>query len=460
MKNNGLSENGNIENEIQSLNRKSEKISATVSERFGSGIENPYVKTISYILSCQHEDGSWGSDDYPIWKPISTTQAIEALKLSGIDPDVEWEITSGGSTRIGSLSKAYEWLISTQQKNGGWGEDFWDSWQVYKTLAKGGHSLRSETMKKAAEFFRTTINSDWKYEKGKQWFGPAFLAAGIEMFPILRDERINKSLIDSLWKSQDPADGKFLGPKLSSGGFRVECEWHTAWVLLSISAAGIPLTSPNLAQAIDWLRYAQKEDGSWGSGLDWVRHIYTIAGVLAFNAIDGPNSVSAEKGVKWYLERQEPNGRIVDVGVTFTAAQAFATTRTQFLQGKIPFHITLELLDLLRKKRDLFEIVKNKLLSYSEIINTYNSRQNKLDVEIIHYQLSIDDLSRKLVEAETKIKEDEHIINLLQTKIKSYWFRLDEKQISIIGFIVGIVGLILACITFIPLDWFLKLFTQ
>lgn len=69
-------------------------------------------------------------------------------------------------------------------------------------------------------------------------------------------------------------------------------------------------------EEIDYLKSLQKEDGSWGISLDHEGSIPdTSYAIWAISRVEGNNDLSAQKGLKWLIKRQQENGSWGDLSI-------------------------------------------------------------------------------------------------------------------------------------------------
>jgi hypothetical protein len=435
-----------VEEEDSELGRRAEYTSKLLSSKVGSGSENRFIRTLSFLLSSQSDEGYWGSPNWPMWQPIMTVQVIELLSRSGMPLNSEWLITTATSRerRVGSTKKAFDWLISVQNEDGSWGEDFFDTCQVVKAMLSAGYRLDFPELRKALDYLRQAISEDWQSEAKKPWFGPGFYAAGVEVFSRLRNQAFVDSLISQILESQDPETGKFYGPKDGAGNYLIACEWHTSQVLMALYSIE-PILSRKIAQALDWLISVQNEDGSWGGG--WQIHIYTANAVVALATLRGREFDPVRKGFKWFLNRQEPSGRILDLGVTCMAAWMFSRILGDELSTSLPVSLVLDTMDLTRRQQAMIDRLYDEKGMWMQ--SEARMSAEKQDLEKVVKRLAAENARlREVVGTLRKqTREYEEQIESVQNKLSSYWIRLTDRQIAVIGFAVGIIGLALAVIT-------------
>jgi hypothetical protein len=87
-----------------SLESRAESALSKLSGLFQSDSRDAHVRSIVDLLSTQHAEGSWGSDDYPILKAVFTAQGMQTLHSLGME-------TREGTTQPNSAYlRAKNWL--------------------------------------------------------------------------------------------------------------------------------------------------------------------------------------------------------------------------------------------------------------------------------------------------------------------------------------------------------------
>ncbi len=135
------------------------------------------LRIMTDALSCQHADGSWGSDDTPRQKPCFTAQTITMLARLGIHYD---RAADGGRDVLGLghvVQRAADWLETVQRADGGWGEDAWDTCQVLLALHLCGYRVGDRCVDRALELLRFHVSQGWP-DRGSYWFGAGFSRRG------------------------------------------------------------------------------------------------------------------------------------------------------------------------------------------------------------------------------------------------------------------------------------------
>lgn len=435
--------------EVMQLNDKGARVQRLLNSLEATGPASNCVRILLFLMSKQFPDGSWGSHDYPNWKVISTVQAIQSLARVGLARDTEWELTEVLGPRaahFGYLARAYEWLLSVQSASGSWGDDSWDTCQTIRLLIHSGRSIQDPALQKGIAYLRRTIESDWEPDRKKPWFGPAFFASAAEVFHLVQDQAMTDNLIERTWALQDSDSGRFgtdhhLMDEASSSA------WHTAWVMSSIRSIGIPNSSMRLQRAYEWLKHAQSDDGSWGRGFDWDKHIFVLAGVTAANAMEGSDCETVRRGLNWYLDRQQTDGNVLDVHITCTAADAFTLVYGEKLHCSLPFIAVLDALDVIRRQRTLIQNLIAHTSSLSDVHGATVAEKNALLSNIQQLELDRGSLQKAVGTLEERTRTQKEQLEALHRQLSSYWIRITEKQIGITGLLLGLVGALLTVAT-------------
>ena len=135
------------------------------------------IVIVSRFMALQHHDGAWGSDDYPILKPVFTAQGLMTIGLLGIGE-------AGGISPavIDPARMAEEWLRGSQRDDGSWGEDAFDTCEVLKALRTvRGISGDDELSRKGLQYLRPLVDADWN-GLDSFWSGTGFIGSALEAF--------------------------------------------------------------------------------------------------------------------------------------------------------------------------------------------------------------------------------------------------------------------------------------
>ncbi|MFI0371202.1 squalene--hopene cyclase [Actinomadura sp. 1N219] len=127
----------------------------------------------------------------------------------------------------------------------------------------------------------------------------------------MADSLLVKRAVGWLLKAQEP-DGSWFG---RWGANHV---YGTGSVVPALIAAGVRPEKPVIRDAVAWLERHQRDDGGWGEDLrsyrdrSWVGHGASTASQTAWALLAllaaGERGESVERGVRWLVERQRPDG--------------------------------------------------------------------------------------------------------------------------------------------------------
>jgi squalene-hopene/tetraprenyl-beta-curcumene cyclase len=126
-----------------------------------------------------------------------------------------------------------------------------------------------------------------------------------------KDRRVEKA-IRFIYSEQEP-DGSWFGR------WGVNYLYGTFLVLRGLEAIGVWNHEPQIQQAAEWIRMVQNADGGWGEscasyddpntrGVGPSTPSQTAWAILGLLAAGDNRSDSVAKGVRWLLERQQPDG--------------------------------------------------------------------------------------------------------------------------------------------------------
>ncbi|KAB2361027.1 squalene--hopene cyclase [Actinomadura montaniterrae] len=127
----------------------------------------------------------------------------------------------------------------------------------------------------------------------------------------MADSTLVKRAVVWLLKAQED-DGSWFG---RWGANHV---YGTGSVVPALVAAGVRPEKPAIRRAVRWLERHQREDGGWGEDLrsyrdpEWVGHGVSTASQTAWALLAllaaGERGAAVERGVRWLVEHQRPDG--------------------------------------------------------------------------------------------------------------------------------------------------------
>lgn len=117
--------------------------------------------------------------------------------------------------------------------------------------------------------------------------------------------------VDWLLRAQE-ADGSWFGR------WGANHLYGTGAAVPALVEAGVPVTDPAVRRAVAWLESTQQDDGGWGEDLRsyrdpaWIGRGTTTASQTAWALMAllaaGERSEAVERGVRWLVEHQRPDG--------------------------------------------------------------------------------------------------------------------------------------------------------
>ena len=209
-----------------------------LSVSFDLRTEDATVRSIVDFLSMQHEDGCWGSDDYPILKPVFTAQGMQALQSLGM---VAIENGSDGNDRY---LQARRWLEKAQRTDGAWGEDAFDTCECVKALIAAGLPATEPSISKAANYLRGLVDRNWDFEPSF-WSGTGFIGSAVEVFNLLEDAKYAHLALSQLTECFDARLGYFTRGAL---GRAMPSPRHQNGILLALCWPCALWSSPSGAE--------------------------------------------------------------------------------------------------------------------------------------------------------------------------------------------------------------------
>jgi Squalene-hopene cyclase C-terminal domain len=374
----------------------------------------PLERVVLNLLQRQAPDGSWGNSDYPVWSWIQTALSVQTLTKLEFPADATWIVNPASSSPYdGGVSKAIAYLCTAEPRYG-WGEDTFDHCQVLLALWPfRDNPAIAVRLNAGYEFLLGQVEADFKNQIHKDWYGPGFFAAALDALSVRGTNRDEcASLLEKLSAMQHETEG-YYGSESISIDFKI---FHTAVCVMSLSAQGLPMATPSINRALEWINQAQdKATGSWGTGPSKTKSIFTGYGMLALLAFRGPDDPAIELGAKWFLSRQSPDGAIE--GIEGTVQGAFCLSR-------------------------VFPSTSAQLLPITELVEIGRILQDlETTIDVLDGTARSQRAELKGLTAHVTDESDRYLI------------RITHRAAGQIGLIAGLIGLVLTVVALIPGVW-------
>jgi squalene-hopene/tetraprenyl-beta-curcumene cyclase len=231
------------------------------------------------------EPGGWYFEFNNEFYPDTDDTAQVLLALNKVDTPRE-----GYQYKV--AQRAIEWLFAMQCRNGGWGSFDKDNTKMifqYIPFADHNAMLDPPTVDITGRILE--MLATYGYARG--------------------DKHVEKA-IKFILREQEP-DGSWFGR------WGVNYIYGTFLVLRGLEAIGFDHNEPQVQQAAEWIRMVQNADGGWGEscnsyddpntrGVGESTPSQTAWALLGLLAAGDDRSDSIAKGVRWLLERQQPEG--------------------------------------------------------------------------------------------------------------------------------------------------------
>ena len=420
---------------FDSLESRAMAAVSKLSGLFDLRTEDATVRSIVDFLSMQHEDGCWGSDDYPILKPVFTAQGMQALQSLGM---VAIENGSDGNDRY---LQARRWLEKAQRTDGAWGEDAFDTCECVKALIAAGLPATEPSISKAANYLRGLVDRNWDFEPSF-WSGTGFIGSAVEVFNLLEDAKYAHLALSQLTECFDARLGYFTrGATRPSDAIAAPPEWHTACALLALRSFGPVLPEPSaFRQSLAWLKAAQSPQGSWCPGHDEITSICTYEVIVALTAAEGFHSQEARRGTEWLLKQSEQTtASQPGYNARFMAAAAVARTH----HNELSVLIDLVLLENIRTTLDgCARLAKETDSSYrharDEVRGLISSLQTSVE-DTREASARVHKLEQQTETLRTELERSRTSVLELQQKLTGYGLKLTNNQVAVLGILLTLL---------------------
>ena len=267
-----------------------------------TNIEETLNKGITYLVNSQNEDGSISLDNDETFKVWETANAFLAVHTADKSKNLFFE-------------RAANFLLSCQRKDGSFYSRVSfkkDEYCMETTPASVlALAIAKKDVSEGVLFMLNKQDSDGSWEIGipeikMDKFFPSVTGYVLSMIMCLNvsNDNISKG-IEYLLKTQQD-DGSW-----GKSSIYYDTPYYATSVnLLSLKLYGLE-ESDNYKRAISYIKINQNEDGSWGKdSVD--RPSRALRTSLALNSLlispDKSDSKSIEKGIKWLIKNQKPEG--------------------------------------------------------------------------------------------------------------------------------------------------------
>jgi len=227
--------------------------------------------------------GGWSFEYVNTWYPDVDDTAAVVIAFLKHDP---------ASRTSEAVTRAVDWIVSMQNDDGGWASFDRENDKTFL------NEIPFSDMESLCDPSTPDI------------VGRALEALGILGDPKYRD--VCARGIAYLRASQEPEGSWF-------GRWGVNYVYGTSNVLASLACQRIPADDPMVVRALGWLRSVQNDDGGWGECLESYakralmgkgpstasQTAWGLMGLLAYLPRDDQ---AVQRGIRWLLDRQTPEG--------------------------------------------------------------------------------------------------------------------------------------------------------
>jgi squalene-hopene/tetraprenyl-beta-curcumene cyclase len=231
------------------------------------------------------EPGGWYFEFNNEFYPDTDDTAQVLMALNKVDNPRE-----GYQYKV--AQRAIEWLFAMQCRNGGWGSfDKDNTKMIFQYIPFADHNAMLDP---------PTVDITGRILEMLASYGCA------------RGDKRVENAIKFILSEQEP-DGSWFGR------WGVNYIYGTFLALRGLDAVGFDHNEPQIQQAAEWIRMVQNADGGWGEscgsyddpntrGVGVSTPSQTAWALLGLLAAGDDRSDSIAKGVRWLLERQQPEG--------------------------------------------------------------------------------------------------------------------------------------------------------
>jgi hypothetical protein len=422
---------------------RAERAASRLENLVGRNSENRYVQVIANLLDLQHIEGCWGSDDYPVLKPVFTAQALMALELIGVpNLNIEGEYDSSPAAR------ARDWLLSEQNDDGSWGEDAFDTCEVLKALHQARVPVALLAVRRGLEFLRCQVDCDWR---GKEsfWSGTGFIGSALEIFVLYADSVYSNRTLAQLSACFSQEEGRYnvdSVPKVAA--IAAPLEWHNACALLGLRSLWPLRPEPEAFRStLEWLKSVQSPEGCWAPGHDEITAICTYQVVATVTQVEEPQCSAALRAADWFVDQAAgTTTRIAGYNARFMAGAVVARTRAQRMQVDVGFVFLAEVYNSLRMSAMHLRRALDEVLTTESDLEALRSRTDELQQKAIDARTDASAKAKDLQTMRDQLDLSRSSEIGLQKEISRYALKLTANQLAVWGVVLTLITFFLGAL--------------
>lgn len=432
-----------VESSLRELAERALRSQSAIMAACGSDSRQREVAIFNQAIESQHQDGSWGSDDYLSMKPCFTAQTIDMIWHLENRQQLD-EMPNMPTLMITDrIQRAVSWLRSEQRSDGGWGEDIWDTCQVLLAFSLTGLTTDDPNVSLGLSHLRSNIEENWP-DRTSYWFGPGYYGSAMEAFNRFKDQYYANIALEQVCHYFDEDGGYFR--LVSDDPQHAPPEWHTACVISGLRSFGS--VAPHREKALRsaaWLAQRQTEEGSWNPGHEEITAYCTSRAIaaLASNA-DTRFNQHARRGTEWFIKRCATNQS--RLSTKLMAAAAIARTHSDGIVVTLPLSFVMEVADLLNQfplqissLHTETQIASAEVRALESQLKTAQSSDSSREALMLQSKERISQLEASCASALEQEKQ-------LRQMLASYALKLTPNQLAIVGVVISIISILIGLI--------------
>lgn len=425
----------NLVNILKATSDRTLLVARRLEASIGSHADDVNATALEEFLSLQHDDGSWGSDDYPILKAVFTAQAVMGLGLLGLSTPAQSPFNEGNQA-----FRARQWLLAAQRPDGSWGEDAFDTCEALKALHILKVPAEHESVRNGLAFVRRLVDAEW-CDIESFWSGTGFVGAALEVFNLYEDTAYSRVSLRQLSSCFDDQKGLFgRGSGRDSSMMGAPIEWHNACALLGLRSFGSAVPNPTeFHSALKWLKASQSSGGPWSPGHDEITAICTYQVIAALTQIEGPRDPSARRGADWLVRRSTGNPPIAGYNERFMAGAAVARTRAQEMRIELSVILLGELRGALLSAGDDLASASVELRSMAAEVQRADERMRGLDDALHKARHSESSLATEVATLREGLEVMRQAEVNAREELGRYALKLTSNQLAVWGLVLTVM---------------------